>query len=72
MLTNTLLSLAKLKSKKGETEMKQYKIAVYDTTKYIVNVVAESYEEAEEMAIDEVFSSRYDEAIDYPLYAEEC
>ena len=52
--------------------MANYKVTVNDVTSYFVTVEAESQEEAEKTALDEVWCGRYDEVEEYPIYVDKC
>lgn len=52
--------------------MQNYKVTVNDCTSYIVYVEAESQQEAEKVAVDEVWCGRYDEVEWYPIYVDKC
>ncbi len=52
--------------------MKNYKVTVNDCTSYIVYVEAESQQEAEKVAVDEVWCGSSDEVEECPIYVDKC
>lgn len=52
--------------------MQDYMIEVKDVTSYFVNVTAETQKEAEQIALDEVWSGRYDSIDEQPIYVARC
>lgn len=52
--------------------MQDYMIEVKDVTSYFVNVTAKTQKEAEEIALDEVWSGRYDSVEEHPIYIARC